>query len=226
MRPVILAGILALAACRARTERPPFPPPPPLMSSEPGFVADCRPCRFALAPAGTTWEFTFQLDSSADGRAVKAIEARRSGASAATTLPVHGMVPIAPAEQFFFGATDLDGDGRLDLLLATARGVANTYADYWRSVGDSGFRYLGNYPLFTRDSASGRLQSYERGGDAGWVYQARQWAFRGDTLVVMREEVEEPTPVRGRYLRITRVRADSLADSLHETKRERVKDTE
>ncbi len=187
-------------------------------------MADCRPCRFQIGPSLPPFAFTFDIDSTSDGRAVTAIQARRDGAPQGQRLPVHAMTPEAPGQEFFFGATDLNGDGNLDLLIATSRGVANTYADYWRFVPDSStFAYLGNYPVFTVDTASRRLKSYERGGDGGRLYQAREWGFEGDSLVVLREEVQEATTTPGEFVRIVRERPAGGA-GLREVLRERVTD--
>jgi len=135
------------------------------------------------------------------------------------------MMPEAPTEKFFFGARDLNGDGNLDLMIATSRGVANTYADYWRFVpASSTFAYLGNFPEFTVDSTTKRLKTYERGGAGGRLYQSREWAFEKDSLVVMREEVQEAASKPGAFVRIVRERADSAGRSvLREVSRERIK---
>ena len=155
-----------------------------------------------------------------------AIQARRDGARESQRLPVHEMARQDPGERFFFGATDLNGDGNLDLMIATSRGVANTYADYWRFAADSSrFDYLGNYPVFTLDTVTRRLKSYERGGAGGRIYQAREWQFEGDSLVVLREEVQEATDTPGRFLKVVRERAASGGGALREVLREQVKDS-
>lgn len=218
-RLVAFGLVLGGAGCRKQP-----PAPLPVADPTPTFVADCRPCRFILAPGLPPWEFTFALDSTAEGRAVTAITARSTGDSVSRRLEVHGMLPQPPGEKFFFGAPDLDRDGRRDLLLATVRGVANTYADYWRFAPDTGaFVYLGNYPMLTPDSASGRLRSYERGGEGGRVYSDREWTLEGDSLVVLREEVQEATPKAGEFLRIVRTRSGPGA-ALREVTRERVRE--
>jgi hypothetical protein len=197
-------------------------PPRPTQDPVPGFVADCRPCRFQIGPGLAPFDFTFDIDSTADGRTVTAIETRADGSRRGERLTVHGMMPAAAGEKFFFGAVDLNHDGNLDLLIATRHGVANTYADYWRFAGDSSrFVYLGNYPMFTFDSASGRLKSYERGGEGGRIYAAREWGFEDDTLVVLREEVQESGGKPGEFLNVVRERA---AGGLREVSRRSVKD--
>jgi hypothetical protein len=188
-------------------------------------VADCHPCRFRIGPSLPPFAFTFQIDSTSEGRAVTAIQAQREGAPQGQRLPVHHMTPEAPGQKFFFGATDLNGDSNLDLMIATSRGVANTYADYWRFAPDSStFAYLGNYPVFTLDTATGRLKTYERGGVGGRVYQAREWGFEDDSLVVLREEVQEAAKTAGEFVKIVRERMAGGGGGLREVKRERVRD--
>lgn len=211
-----MLAALGAAACGREA------PPAPTQDAAPGFVADCRPCRFQIGPGLEPFAFTFEIDSTGDGRAVTAIQARPDGAPQAERLPVHAMVR-EPGQKFFFGATDITGDGNLDLMIATSRGVANTYADYWRFVPDSNrFAYLGNYPVLTVDTVMRRLKTYERGGVGGRVYQAREWGFEGDSLVVLREEVQEATGAPGEFVRIVRERAAGGGPELHEVLRERV----
>src|SRR5512143_1663617 len=102
LRAGALALLIALLACRAR-ERAETAPPPAVQDSAPAFVADCRPCRLLLTPGQAPWDFRFVIDSTAEGRRVAAIEARQETGSAPARLEVHGMLPVSPAEQFFFG---------------------------------------------------------------------------------------------------------------------------
>jgi len=173
-----LGTALASLACREKAL-----PPAPVQSPVPDFVADCRPCRFQIGAGLRPVGFTFEIDSGAEGRVVRAIEAQPDGGIQAQRLEVHDMTPEAPGEQFFFGAVDLNRDGFLDVMIATSRGIANTYVDYWRFVPDSNrFSYLGKYPIFSMDTASHRLTTYERGGEGGREYLTREWSFKGDSL--------------------------------------------
>src|SRR5262245_57738144 len=173
-----LGTALAGLACREKVA-----PPAPVQSPVPDFVADCRPCRFQIGPGLRPVGFTFEIDSSADGKAVRVIEAQPDGGISPQRLEVHAMTPEVPGDKFFFGAVDLNRDGFLDLLIATRRGIANTYVDYWRFVPDSNrFAYLGNYPIFSMDTATHRLTTYERAGEGGREYLTREWAFRGGSL--------------------------------------------
>jgi hypothetical protein len=199
--PAWLLGPALTLACR------PQAPPAPVQNPTPDFVADCRPCRFQIGAGLRPVGFTFEIDSGADGRVVRVIEAQPDGGIQPQRLEVHDMTPEPPGGKFFFGAIDLNRDGFLDLLIATRRGIANTYADYWRFVPASNrFAYLGNYPIFSMDTTSHRLTTYERGGLGGRVYQAREWDFEGDSLVVLREEVQEATGIPGQFRRIVRKR--------------------
>jgi hypothetical protein len=218
IRAYALGIALAGLACREKA------PPAPVQSPEPDFVADCRPCRLQIGPGLRPVGFTFEIDSGAEGRAVRAILAQPDGGIQPQRLEVHDMTLEVPGEKFFFGAVDLNRDGFLDLLIATSLGMANTYADYWRYVpGSSRFLYLGNYPIFSVDSVSRRLTTYERGGDGGRVYQAREWGFERDSLVVLREEIQEVTGTPGRFLKIVRERGAGAAE-LKEVSRARVTD--
>jgi len=222
LRTISLALVVAtVGACDAETP----PVPAPVQSAAPDFVADCRPCRFLISPALPPFVFTFEIDSTQEGRAVTAIAVQRDGAPESDRLDVHDMSRELPDEKFFFGATDLNGDGNLDLMIATSHGVANTYADYWKFVPQSNrFAYLGNFPELAVDTLTKRLKTSERGGEGGRLFQNREWGFEGDSLVVMREEVQEAASKPGAFVRIVRERTDSAGRSvLREVSREPAK---
>jgi len=194
---------LFLVACQERVA---------LQDPAPALVSDCHPCTFSVGPNTPAYSFTFQIDSSSgDNKAISAIVVRRGTSRESDQLAVD-MTPVAKKGKFFFGAADLDFDGYRDLVLATSRGVANTYAQYWRFAPQTGrFVPLGKYPIFTVDTAGRRLHTYERGGDGGRIYQSSEYGFVRDTLRILKSESQEATDKPGLYLKILRERdGDSL----------------
>jgi hypothetical protein len=173
--------------------------------SSPGtFVAACNPC--VLRVGEGVGDFTLSLNEVAlpGGRRgadeVRLMRPDRPGWT--QVFPVRDSAAMPAGEEFFVGATDVNFDGHGDLFLATSRGAANTYADYWLfTPGDETFGYLGNYPVFTVDSAQHRLKTYERGGDAGMLYEAKQYEFMNGTLTVVEVETQESTDQPGVYRR-------------------------
>jgi len=104
------------------------------------------------------------------------------------------MLPLAAHEQFIFGATDINFDGRADLLFSTRRGTSNVYADYWLFVpATEEFEYLGNYPTFRVDAVHRELSTYEGGGAAGLIYEQNLYRFIGGRLTLTLREKQDAT---------------------------------
>jgi hypothetical protein len=131
------------------------------------------------------------------------------------------MMPVRQNEEFFIGTVDINFDGYNDLLLATSRGAANTYADYWLFVPSTQeFSYLGNYPIFTVKPDHRQLSTYERGGDGGMIYQANDYRFIDDVLTLVASEKQERIDRKGTYRKsVFRLRDGKL----HLVKRELIK---
>ena len=165
-------------------------------------VADCRPCSVPIVPGAAQFELRFVLDSSApEQRTVRAIDVRAPHRpNWYQTLGATEMPTASPGDSFFVSAEDINFDGANDLSLIVSRGAANAYAAYWAyGVAADSFTYLGNYPVFTRDTAARELSTYERGGDAGLVYERRRYSFASDTLVLLETEKQGPMTRSGRY---------------------------
>jgi hypothetical protein len=111
-----------------------------------------------IAESLPSYLVSFEMSATDQGRAVRALHLSRADRPGwSQRLIVHDMQPIASHEEFIFGATDINFDGRADLLFSTRRGTSNVYADYWLFVPRSGeFDYLGNYPTFRLDPTSTR----------------------------------------------------------------------
>jgi hypothetical protein len=136
-----------------------------------------------------------------DRRVIEALQVSRDDAPGWTqSLPVHDMTSVRQNDEFFIATADINFDGYNDLLLATSRGVANTYADYWLFVPSTKeFSYLGNYPIFAVNSDKRLLSTFERGGDGGMIYQANQYRFVDGTLTLVESEKQERTNREGVY---------------------------
>jgi hypothetical protein len=178
-------------------------------SPEAKDVRDCRPCSFSPGPQQPVYEFTFDIATSAAGRAVRGIDAVNQKSRAKQHLEVKDMDAIGAEEDIFFGGADVNFDGYQDLMLITSRGVANAYAMYWLYNPSSGsYVALGNYPVLRMDSAAKKLTSYERGGSAGLEYDSKEYAFVDGNLTVLREEKQEATEKPGVFRKVIQERKD------------------
>lgn len=162
-------------------------------------AADCRPCVLAIGLGMAPYEVRFILkDFPGGGRIVEELKLSSKGTPLQQTLTVHDMAPVRPEETFFIGTADINLDGFNDLFVATSRGVANTYADYWIFIPSTKtFSYIGNYPLFSVDRVKRRLSTYERGGYGGMVYEKTDYAFIDGRLTAVASEKQEPTEREG-----------------------------
>jgi hypothetical protein len=167
-------------------------------SSEPHFVTDCRPCTFPVKVGGPSYAFTFDIRKTSDGRQIQAIDVQRPDGLNAGHLPVLNTMPVQDDGQFFFGGVDINFDGSLDLMLITRQGVANAYASYWLFDEQSkSFKPLGTFPVFTVDPQTHHLKTYERNGSGGMIYEAREYEFEHNHLVLMRDEKQDATAKTG-----------------------------
>jgi hypothetical protein len=206
MQLVVLVSAL-LAACNSERDgrAPGMQTPVTIGPASPGaFVGACAPCIVRVGDDTGDFTLTFDVRQLAGGqRGISEIHlAPRGRAGVRQTFAVRDSAALGASDLFFVGAFDLNFDGYSDFFLATSQGVANTYADHWLFEPGAGrFKYLGNYPLFTIDSAQRRLKTYERGGDAGLIYTANQYEFSADTIVLVESEIQEATAQAGVYRR-------------------------
>jgi hypothetical protein len=178
----------------------------------PAAVKDCQPCILRPSPNLVPHYFTFEVKTTQDGRTVEAIlVAKEKQAEPFQRLAVKNMTPITEGESFFFGGVDLNQDDFLDLMLVTDRGIANAYADYWLFEPKSGkYAYLGKYPVFRVDAHSHQLFTYERGGEAGLIFESRAYAFRDGNLLLLKSEKQNATAEPGVFRKVTRERINGV----------------
>lgn len=165
---------------------------------------ECAPCSFQIGEALPRYSISFEVRNLPDTRrVVDELQVRTEGKTILLqSLPVHDMAPVTRSQEFFIGTADINFDGYNDLFLATSRGVANTYADYWLFVpSKQSFSYLGNFPVFTVNRSKHRLSSYERGGHGGMIYTASTYAFIDGVLTLVVLEKQEATDQDGRYVK-------------------------
>ena len=196
---------LPIASCYAQR------PAPPAIDRSSGMAAtkqafltnDCAPCRVSVGAQGPAVMVYFEYANASNGqRRVSGLRLTRQDKPGwKQTLAVKEMTFVRTNEKFFLGSEDVNFDGYNDLLLATARGVANTYCDYWLFVpGRGDFAYLGNFPIFTLDRAKKLLQTFERGGDGGKIYTSNSYEFRNGSLTMIASEKQE-SDYQGAYVR-------------------------
>jgi hypothetical protein len=167
------------------------------------LIRDCQPCDVTISESLPSYSIRFESSATDQGRAVRALHLLRADRPGwSQSLTVHDMEPIASHEKFIFGATDINFDGRADLLFSTRRGASNVYADYWVFVPSSGeFEYLGNYPTFRIDRTSQTLSTYESGGAAGLIYESNQYKFIGGKITVTQREKQDETDEFGVFVK-------------------------
>ena len=191
----LLAAVLALQTLAA------------VPQAGPRYVEHCNPCSIVLRDGTPPADFRFELETGPQGRVVKAIVFERSGHTV-QKLEVPSMTPLAQDQSFFFGGQEINFDGWLDLLFMTEQGAANAEAEYWvYDPAADRFRDLGRFPMFRADAVHKRLSTYVSSGPAGLDFERHEYAFQGKDLVVMREEIQKPSPTRpGRWIRTVRRR--------------------
>ena len=99
--------------------------------------------------------------------------------------------------------------------MATRRGAANTYVDYWLFTPSKSFTYLGNYPIFKVDAEHRRLSTYELGAHAGMIYEAKEYSFVREKITLMKSEKQEATAKTGVYRKTTRKRVRGVLRVVH-----------
>lgn len=171
----------------------------------PQYVEGCDPCSIVLHNGTPAADFRFELETVQQGRVVKVIVFERGGHTV-QRLDVSSMTPLAQDESFFFGGQDINFDGWLDLLLMTQKGSTNAKAEYWLyDPAADRFRDLGEFPMFRVDALHYRLSTYVSNGPAGLDFEKRDYAFKGNDLVVMSEETRKPSSSRpGWYVHTVR----------------------
>jgi hypothetical protein len=168
------------------------------------LVENCQPCSFKPGSDTPVYSFTFDWRSGADERTIAGIEVSAGGKTVAR-LPVKEMMPVGKDETVFFGPEDINFDGYQDVLLVTEKGTANANAEYWLyDLQTKSFRYLSKYPLFKVDRAHKRLTTYERGGNAGLLYEAKAYEWRNGQLTLVREEKQDAGEKPRTYRRTVR----------------------
>lgn len=203
----LLSAAALLQACagpapRMSTSAEPKEVMPARRLEAPAELIDCQPCTATVGSGAGEVAVSFDVAPSPDGgRVIRAVEVDRPGAGRQRLL-VDDMASVAPGEPFFFGPEDIDFDGHADLLLAVARGAANTYAQYWRYDPQAGrFTSVGTFPILDPDPASGTLRAYERGGLGGLLYTRTDYAWENGALEPQRIEEQAAADGQGELRR-------------------------
>ena len=157
-----------------------------------GYVSDCSPCDVKLGPNNHSYSFYFEIIPFGvnEKKLEKIYVKTTSSDKTVQELQVSDMDSIFNEEKFFFYADDINFDGLFDIFLITSSGAANSYANYWTFDREkSGFKFLGNFPVFKIDKAAKNLMTYERFGSGGMEYVKKTYKFLHKELLVT--EVEE-----------------------------------
>jgi hypothetical protein len=74
---------------------------------------------------------------------------------------------------------------------------------------------MGNYSVFTIETDTHRLKTYERGGYGGMVYESDEYAFADGKLLLMRSEKQEATTQPNVFRQVIRERVKGVLKVTH-----------
>lgn len=152
----------------------------------------CQPCRLETGSGGPVFSITLRPSEASKQNHSAELIVARDGAKV-QRLALQDAGPLLEDAGAFRGV-DVNFDGLRDIEIITSRGVTNAYADYWLyRPSEKHFTRLGNYPVLVPDGARHILKSYENNGEGGLAYAAKEYAFAGEKLQLMRSEVQQET---------------------------------
>jgi hypothetical protein len=133
--------------------------------------------------------------------------ASASATAGAQCFELHDMDPVDLAAASPIRAQDINFDGYNDIVLSARAGAANTYARYWiYQPATNQFADLGELPELMIDHTHRRLSTYERNGNAGMAFEARDYTFVGETLTLIRSDVQSSSAQPDVFLRVVSIR--------------------
>lgn len=169
------------------------------LSSPQHVVKSCEPCEFHPAP-GLRYEVRFA--AGADQK-VTQLDVKSPGRTDAQRLEVE--FGWSPSGEFFLNGVDLNFDGKLDLGFGPILRTPNDTLQYWLADPNGGpFEYLGSFPNLRVEPAARQIETYEKGGHAGLLYDAKTYAWESGKLVLVRSVSQTQEPGGDVYRETTR----------------------
>jgi hypothetical protein len=169
------------------------------LSSPQHVVKSCEPCEFHPAP-GLRYEVRFA--PGADQK-ITHLDVKSLGRNDAQRLEVE--FGWSPSGEFFLNAVDLNFDDKLDLGFGPVLRTPNDTLQYWLADPNGGpLEYLGSFPNLRVEPANRQLETYEKGGHAGLLYEAKTYVWENGKLVLVKSVSQAQEPGEDVYRETTR----------------------
>jgi hypothetical protein len=190
----------------ATSPLPAAPSGPTLSQQAPTLrVSSCAPCRFTpRVDLAIEIRFSTGADQSVTQLDVTTIApASAGGAAPAQSLQVTDA--WSPSNEFLLQALDLDFDGTLDFAFGPILGTPNLTLHYWRVDADQGrLSDLGSFSNLKVNPSTHELETYEKGGHAGLLFESKVYRWEQGRLSLSRSVEQTAVPGQKGYLKTTR----------------------
>jgi hypothetical protein len=183
-------------------QTPLAPAPQIVNSTTPEVVVKrCPPCEFQPTP-GLRYAIAFAPD--ADGN-VKQLEAKSLTPNNATAQTFDIDYAWSHSGDFVLQGIDLNFDGTLDLAFGPVTDTPNeTLYYWWVDTKRNALELLGSFPDLKVDAKAREIRTYEKGGHAGLLFEAKTYRWEGGKLVVTETVTQHQEPGRSDYRETTR----------------------
>lgn len=177
------SGAPAQSATATATPKAASAPASQIITSSPDLVVKCcGPFEFQPA-AHLRYEVKLARGSGQD-----AAQLQLKSLTRADALPQAFELPYAwsPLDEYVLNGIDLNFDGVLDLAFGPVLGTPNETLDYWLTDPKGGsVEQLGRFANLKVDAAKRELETYEKGGHAGLLFEGKRYRWEEDKLTLV-----------------------------------------
>jgi hypothetical protein len=164
-------------------------------------VKDCAPCE--LQPAqGLRYEVRFAPAAKQNVTQLEVKSLTQNNASPQIFKVEYGW---SPSGDFVLEGVDLNFDGVLDLAFGPVSDTPNETLQYWLIDPQGGpLESLGSFPNLKVDAKAHEIRTYEKGGHAGLLHEAKTYRWEGGNLIVIEIVTQTQDPGQNGYRETTR----------------------
>jgi hypothetical protein len=166
-------------------------------------VSSCAPCRFTPRP-GLALEIRF--GTGAD-QSVAKLDVATAAPGGSSIAPQSFQLTDAwsPSNEFLLQALDLNFDGTLDFAFGPSLGTPNLTLEYWLvDPGAGSLSKVGSFSNLKLNPTAREVETYEKGGHAGLVFESKVYRWEGGKLSLARSVEQTEVPGQKYYLKTTR----------------------